>query len=362
MFCIKCGAALEEGSQFCGMCGTAVQPVMPSAQPVPVVENPVSQPVPVIAPNTNPEPVVVPAVNTNVIQPNLVGSVPTQGEGLTNNAPVPSAPKGVKKSSKILIIVIIVMAVIILPIIAIVGVMVFSYNHYDRLVCKSKEGNITLLYSEEGIVGYTASGITYDEEQGKAYAKKIGINSYIVEFNQWFIENTTGSCEIVLKDGGKGVIEEKPTSDTVSNGIKVIGDAKYGYLDVPDSWVVFQDVDETTSLQYSYAGVYIVSLDYFEGTQYTAKDYAENYARNMQSSSEVTGLTGATVTIGKDKVYTAYQVYMYYPADSTFLVTYWFSTEDGVVRYIALEGPEKLDEEHSMEAYLSIPESFHLTK
>ena len=35
---------------------------------------------------------------------------------------------------------------------------------------------------------------------------------------------------------------------------KLIGDKKYGYLTVPNSWVEFHDVDGNTSLQYSYAG------------------------------------------------------------------------------------------------------------
>lgn len=50
---------------------------------------------------------------------------------------------------------------------------------------------------------------------------------------------------------------------------------------------------------------------------------------NMQNNSDVTGVTGATVTIGKNKEYTSYQVYMYYPSDSIYLITYWFESEDG---------------------------------
>ena len=80
-----------------------------------------------------------------------------------------------------------------------------------------------------------------------------------------------------------------------------------------------------------------------------------------QNSSEVTDVVGTTVTIGEDKEYTAYQVSMYYPSDSTYLLTYWFETDDGKVRYIALEGPKELDD-IKLEDYLFIPESFSLEK
>lgn len=63
-----------------------------------------------------------------------------------------------------------------------------------KLVCKSKEGNITIMYNNNSITGYTAKGITYDMEGQKNYAKKVGINAYIKEFSTWFSTNTTGKC------------------------------------------------------------------------------------------------------------------------------------------------------------------------
>ena len=64
----------------------------------------------------------------------------------------------------------------------------------DKLVCKSKEGNITLMYNDETITGYTASNITYDLDGQKAISEKIGIDSYIEQFSTWFEENTSGTC------------------------------------------------------------------------------------------------------------------------------------------------------------------------
>ena len=123
--------------------------------------------------------------------------------------------------------------------------------------------------------------------------------------------------------------------------------------------VGFYDVDGTTALQYSYANVYIVSLDVLENNQYSAKELASNYLYNKKNDSNVTGVTGATVTIGKNKQYTAYQVYMYYPSDGTYLITYWFDAEDGKAHYIALEGPGELSGV-KLTDYLYIPESFSL--
>ena len=80
---------------------------------------------------------------------------------------------------------------------------------------------------------------------------------------------------------------------------------------------------------------------------------------NMKQSEEVTGVTGSTIKIGKNKEYTAYQVYMLYQKEGVYLATYWFETEDGVVRYIALEGPAELNGV-KLTDYLHIAESFSL--
>jgi len=65
----------------------------------------------------------------------------------------------------------------------------------NKLVCKSDEGNITIMYNKENITGYTAKNITYDLEGQKEIAKKIGIKEYLNEFTKWFETNTTGTCK-----------------------------------------------------------------------------------------------------------------------------------------------------------------------
>lgn len=64
-----------------------------------------------------------------------------------------------------------------------------------KLVCKSNEGNITIMYNDKTITGYTAKGIGYDLDGQKEYAERIGIDEYLDEFSIWFSNNTTGSCE-----------------------------------------------------------------------------------------------------------------------------------------------------------------------
>lgn len=169
---------------------------------------------------------------------------------------------------------------------------------------------------------------------------------------------TSGSCKI----DGK---EIEKNDDVVDNGlnstnIKTVGDEKYGYVNVPNNWYKFHDIGGASALQYSYASVFIVSLDVLDN-QYSAEEYASFYMSNKKSSSEVTGVDGATVTIGKNKQYTAYQVYMYYPSESIYLVTYWFLAEDGKVHYISLEGLREFNGT-TIADYLSIPESFSLRK
>lgn len=85
--------------------------------------------------------------------------------------------------------------------IIILSIIVFSLvsSTSDKLVCKSDEGNITIMYNDNIIVGYTASNISYDLNRQKSIANQIGIDSYIAQFTIWFETNTTGTCSIKEK-------------------------------------------------------------------------------------------------------------------------------------------------------------------
>lgn len=290
---------------------------------------------------------------------------PNYGQAYNNPLNTSYQPIKPKKNNAIIII-----AIILAVIIGIIALFVSLFskitNGSKKMICESSKGNITIMYNENELIGYVASGMSYDLDDQKEYAKKVGVNAYLLEFNEWFKSNTSGSCTIDGEEVENNLSSENETSNESEDknnyeNTTVVGDDKNGYINIPKNWYRFYDVDGNTSLQYSYANIYIVSLNYLEANGYSAKDYASNYMYNKKNSGEVTGVTGATVKIGKNKEYTAYQVYMYYPSDNTYLVTYWFEAEDGKIHYIALEGPEELSGVKITD-YLYIPESFSLKK
>ena len=64
-----------------------------------------------------------------------------------------------------------------------------------KLVCTSSRGNITIMYNDETITGYTSSGISYDMEQQKTVVEKIGIEKYLEDFSSFFSNGSDGSCK-----------------------------------------------------------------------------------------------------------------------------------------------------------------------
>lgn len=101
-----------------------------------------------------------------------------------------------KKAGNIMKKVLMVIGGIVVAIVVIVIIIfVFVYSTSEKLVCKSEEGNITIMYNDKTITGYTANGISYDLDGQKEYAEQIGIDAYIEEFSRYFSNNTTGNCE-----------------------------------------------------------------------------------------------------------------------------------------------------------------------
>ena len=99
-----------------------------------------------------------------------------------------------KKNPIVKILAIIGGVVVGIIILAFLIISIFFVNS-NKLICKSNEGNITIMYNDNEMVGYTSNGISYDLEQQKAYAKKVGVKAYLDEFSTWFSTNTTGTCE-----------------------------------------------------------------------------------------------------------------------------------------------------------------------
>jgi hypothetical protein len=85
---------------------------------------------------------------------------------------------------------------IVIAVVLIVLLVVFTLKSSDKYVCKSDEGSITIYYKDGKITGYTGKGYTYDLDEQQDIAERIGIDTYLEEFNTWFVTNSTnGKCE-----------------------------------------------------------------------------------------------------------------------------------------------------------------------
>ena len=369
MQCKKCGFLMPDTERFCNNCGSPLHDI--DSQNF----NPMNQQNNMANPNNNfagNNPMNNQAFPYNVMnnQPfpmngNINPNMPNNyQQGMQPQPPVNQNNKESGKKSKLPIILAIVGAVVLVIIIAVVVIIIFASSSSNKMICESKEGNITITYDKDELTGYKANGIIYEFDNQKQIADRIGVDAYLKEFGAWFSSNTSGLCTI----NGKKVESDNTTDDNNNNSstipadTKVVGDNHYGYITIPSIWSNFVDVDGTTALQYSYAGVFIVSLEVIEKEgNYTAKDYAANFMYQMKNSDEgVTDINSATVKLGKNKEYTAYQVYMYYPDTAKYLIVYLFDAEDGKLHYIALEGPKGVSGK-KLSDYLFIPESFSLT-
>lgn len=126
---------------------------------------------------------------------NISGNVQNAGQPITNNFNQP-----VKKSKNIIVKILAVIGGIVVGIIVLFVVFfLLVSSSSNKLICKSSEGDITIMYNDTTITGYTANGLSYDMGQQKNVANQIGIKNYISQFTTWFETNTTGSCSIKEK-------------------------------------------------------------------------------------------------------------------------------------------------------------------
>lgn len=85
--------------------------------------------------------------------------------------------------------------------IVILFVVIFSLvsANSNKLICKSNEGDITLMYNDSAITGYSTVGMSYDMDQQNTIASRVGIDNYISQFKTWFEKKTSGTCTIKKK-------------------------------------------------------------------------------------------------------------------------------------------------------------------
>lgn len=85
---------------------------------------------------------------------------------------------------------------IVLAIAAIAAIIIgITYATSKKMICKSNEGNITLMYNDKKITGYTAQGIKYDLDGQQKLSEQIGVDEYLNQFSNWFSTDTTGTCK-----------------------------------------------------------------------------------------------------------------------------------------------------------------------
>ena len=154
MFCKNCGNQLNTGDNNCSNCGA---PVVPNANNV--------------------------ANNMNY------NNQPQQQPVYYNNMTMQQAPKKKSILKKVLIGFIIFIALI-------AGIITFVSLTSKKLVCKSSEGNITLMYKGDKLTGYTVKNATFDLDKANETVKVIGLDEYLKEFEAWFKANSSdGTCE-----------------------------------------------------------------------------------------------------------------------------------------------------------------------
>ena len=184
MICSKCGMQVEENSLYCTNCGNKIERVNNSNNTFDANTfnmNNINQDVKIKTQKDTEENLNVNDVNSYFLQ------------NYNNEKSNSQSKNSGKTIFKILAIIggfIISIVIIFVAIYSLVSI------NSSKLVCKSNEGNITIMYNKDGLTGYKTSGMTYNFDEQSEYAKKIGVDAYLKEFNSWFLNNTTGKCRI----------------------------------------------------------------------------------------------------------------------------------------------------------------------
>lgn len=152
-------------------------------------------------------------------------------------------------------------------------------------------------------------------------------------------------------NNNNGDSDKKIHVDNIAKGKSVLNDGshvrvgkdRYGFIDIPDDWVNFKEIDSSADLlQYSDKSTKsVLTLCYYDADGLNSLQAANNFVTALYESDgvEQESITCATVNLGVDRL-DAYQVYCFYPADSQFLVAHFFDGEDGKVHYLAIEGDD----------------------
>ena len=168
-----------------------------------------------------------------------------------------------------------------------------------------------------------ADGVTY--EIVDIYEGTI----YQLENYQWYLST--------MKEVDVQIISSSEDDTTTPGNTKSMGSSQCGYVDVPTDWVEFTEAGGIDGVDASYQmsspdmKTIVTMCVYSNIDPYSA---ASNVYENLSAEGDSLEVVSAMATIGG---YEAYQVYAEY--SDVYLVTYFFSAEDGKTHYVAIEFP-----------------------
>lgn len=168
---------------------------------------------------------------------------------------------------------------------------------------------------------------------GVAFITNVG-EQLINEYDEEFFEELGSEFE-KLEDEFEELEDELEKYET---GYKYIGSEEYGYMKVPNNWYKFIDLDGNSTIQYSYANVWIATIFAVEDESITTYKYAQTIFNGVKSE----GATNVKLTMETiANKYYGYKVSCYYADENVYLNCWVFEDNKGVKHYIAIEGPEK---------------------
>lgn len=122
-----------------------------------------------------------------------------------------------------------------------------------------------------------------------------------------------------------------------TGGAKWIGDCNHGYLQVPESYCRYQDVDVEGLVQYCADQLNIITLNHYDNVD--AETAAANIYASMETEEGVEGLTAAMTQVAG---YDARQIYGYYQETGQILLIWLIPDPDNAQGsyYISMEFTE----------------------
>ena len=139
----------------------------------------------------------------------------------------------------------------------------------------------------------------------------------------------------------KEVLQENPQTEG-KNTLKV-GTKEYGYVEIPKTWTRFANNSGRT-LQYTDGAGWIITLFAVPSDQINAQTWSNTIAEQMHNIGAI------DINVEQTQVdkYPGFKVNGFYNNAATYLSAWVMDGDDGFTHYIAIEGPNKFDENYKI--------------